>query len=290
MGFCLAGMGECGNKSSNEFTSNVSIINQTMTNMVSSTSNSSIIHNYNVQNNAVKLTRPPGYTGVNAKNCTFLNNQQMNATQKVSVSLDVTSTKNLQNQISNALKTANDTAIKQKTAFLQTASNESSTATTVNEAISNLVSTNISDEVRNSLDVILNNAQNNDLTIEGPIECTKENPYISSNIQNMLSSQIVDSITKALTGTTVSNLTETTSDISNKNDVDQEGEGITGFLKELGKLFTGSMTIIAVVVIVVAIIGAIVFFVFIKGGSKSPVAAFGAMLFGRKKVRFGRKY
>ena len=111
------------NDSSAEFNSNVSIINQTMTSMATNTSNSTTVHSFNVQNNAVTVTRPPGFTGINMKNCTISNNQVMNATQKVSVSLDVSSTKNLQNQIKNALTTSNDNAVKQKAGFLQTASN-----------------------------------------------------------------------------------------------------------------------------------------------------------------------
>ena len=170
----------------------------------------------------------------------------------------MSSTKNLQNQIKNALITSNDNAVKQKAGFLQTASNSSSSKTTVNEAISNLVTNNISDTVTNSLVAILDNAQNNKIIIEGPVECSKENPYIFSNIQNMLTSQIVDTITKALTGTTISNVMETSSDISNKNVGDQEGEGIgsviSAFFEGLAGLISGTVMAIGAIVIVLAII------------------------------------
>ena len=232
MGVCIVGMvGDCGNKSSSSFASNVSIINQAMTNMVSSTSSSSTVHNFNVQNNSIEIVLPPDYTykthGPPSKNCVFSNVQNMNASQKVSVSLDVNNIKDLRKQISTALKTENDQAVKQKSAFLQTASNSSSTATTVNEAISNLVSTNISESVRLELKTLLDNAQNNNLKIPGPVECSKENPTLSSNIQNMVSSQIVDSITKALTKTTLSEVMGTTSDIKNKGKNDEYFKFIT---------------------------------------------------------------
>ena len=282
MGVCILGMGECGNKSSSSFESNTKIINQTMTNMVNSTSKSTTVHSFNSQDIQIEV-------GGDMIDCPLTMNQKMVVNQKVSVSLDVSSTKNLQNQISTALKTTNDNAIKQKSAFLQTASNESSTATTINEAISNLVSTNISDSVTESLSVLLKALQKGGFKIGGNLKCMGK-PMVLT--QDMLVTQIVDTITKALTGTTVSNITDTKSDKDNKSVVDQEGEGITGLIAAFGKLFTGPMMIIAVVIVIVAIVGAIVFFVFIKGGGKvpSPVAAFGAMLFGRKKVRFGRRY
>ena len=293
------------NKSSASFASNTSIINQSMTNMVNSTSNSTTVHNFNVQNNSVKVIAPPGYTyatyGPLVKGCTVMNKQTMNATQKVSVSLDVSSTKNLQTQISNALKTANDTAIKQKAAFLQTANNESSTATTVNEAISNLVSKNINDSVTNSLTTLLNNAQNNVVELVGPVECTKENPTLSANIQELLSSQIVDTITKALTGTTISEITSTKSDIKNKTSSDQEGEGISGAISAVFSGFTGLVSglfdgvtgpfkwIIIAIVAAIIIGGLVAIFKKPSPPEASVAAAFGRMLFGGRKSRFGRR-
>ena len=264
MGVCILGMGDCGNKSSSSFTTNVSKISQTMSNMVTSTSNSTYVKNYNVQNNAVNVTAPPGYDrswGPLMKGCTMSNNQTMNATQSVSVSLDVSSTKNLQTQITNSLKAANDTSTKQKSAFLQTASNSSSSATTVNEAISNLVSTNISDSVTNSLQVLLDNAQNNIVNVVGPVECTKDNPNFTVNIQNMLVSQIVNTITKALTGTTLSNIQKSTTDATNKVTADQEGEGVTSIIDSLfdgiGGVISGPFKYIGIAIVAVVLLGII---------------------------------
>jgi len=292
MGVCILGMGDCGNKSSSSFTTNVSLINQSLTNMVNSTSNSTIVKNFNSQNMEVNV-------GGKSIGCTYSNNQNINASQKVSVSLDVSNTKNLQAQITNSLKASNDQAVKQQTGVLQTASSSTSTATTVNQAISNLVSTNITDSVLNQLSVILNNAQKNKVNIKGDAICTKENPTLSSNVQNILSSQIVDTITKALTGTTLSTLTKNESDIKNRGSVDQKGGGldtlISSFFSGLSSLFTGPIMIIGLIVIVLAVLafvfkGTISKIAESKAGvSSSPaaIAQFGRRL--AKMTRFGAR-
>ena len=301
MGVCILGMGDCGNKSSSSFVSNVRNINQTMTNMVSSTSQSVRVTQINVQSNKIKLVAPPGYDkswGPLSKNCVFKNTQEMNATQKVSVTLDLSSTKNLQTQVSTALKNANENAVKQKTDFLQTASNSSSSATTINQAIENLVSTNINDTVKQSLDQLMKNAQTNELEITGPVECAP-GTAISENVQKMVVSQISEALTKALTGTTLSNVSKLTSDNTNKNNADQEGGGIGSVISSVFKGLTGllgTMGMIWVAIIGIVVIGAIFFLPTILkavgggGTTKMGNGSFAQMLFGRRKVRFGRRF
>jgi hypothetical protein len=256
MGICILGMGDCGNKTDVKSITNITNINKTMTNMVSSRSQTVRATQINTQNMLVEVLPPPGYNAVTwgplIKNCSFKNNQTMDASQKVSVTLDLSDTAALQNQIASALKAASDTAIKQKTDLFQTASNNSNSYTNVNQVIDNLVSTNITNSVTNELKQLMKNAQNNSLKIYGPVDCGGKT--LSENTQKMLTSQISETLTKALTGTTLANVLKSSADSAIKNDVDQKGGGLTDFVKGvfegLGSLF-GSMYMIFIVIFIV---------------------------------------
>jgi hypothetical protein len=245
MGICVVGMGDCGNKSDQKAITNITNINKSMTNMVSSTKQSSIIQSFNTQSNKVKITWPnyPGFKRMPGEylidGCTFDNIQTMNATQKVSISLDLSSTTNLQNQISSTLKADQAQATKQKTEFLATASNTSNNYTEINQVIDNLVSNNITNEVVQHLTQILKNFQGNELILEGPIICRDGKPY-AKNKQEMLVTQISDTLTKAITGTTVANAISASATASQTQASDQEAAGATSFITGLlDSLFGG---------------------------------------------------
>jgi hypothetical protein len=104
----------------------------------------------------------------------------------------------------------------------------------------------------------------------------------------MVVKQVADKLTKALTGTTVDNLTKTEVVNTNKTVQDNESAGATGFLKAFGEIFTGPLKMIAIILIGLVVLGVIGIMVFKLMGSKSS-AGFGTMVFGRKKFRFGRR-
>jgi hypothetical protein len=285
MGVCILGMGDCGSKSDTKSVTNVEKINQTMTNMVSSKSQNVQATQINTQNMKVTVTRVPGYTGINIKNCVFKNNQEMNATQNVSVTLDLSSTANLQTQISNALQAANNTATTQKTAFLQTASTTANNYTTTNEAIKNLVSTNISDSLTQSLQQLMNNAQNNEVFLEGPVECAPGTSLVE-NVQKMLVTQISNTLTKALTGTTAGNAATSSSGVTTTSNTDQKGGGIGEFISSVFSGLTGLMTGPFLIIGLIVVVMGILFFVFRGTISKIAEKKLG---FGRRKGRVGRR-
>jgi hypothetical protein len=290
MGICILGMGDCGSKSDNRSITNIKNVNQTMTNMVSNTSVSTNVQQANIQRNKIKVLAPPGYDkswGPLMKNCTVKSSQNMNASQTVKVSLDLKDETALKNQISTALKTANETAQKNKTEFLATASTTSNNYTEVNQVIENLVSTNISKSVYDDLKQLMESIQENEGEFYGPIECAPGTAFYE-NAQTMVVKQVADKLTKALTGTSVDNVLETK--VENTNKTVQEGEsgGATGLLNAFGGIFTGPLMMILGIVIAVAVLGIIGLVIFKSLGSKKA-AAFGGMLFGRKKSRFGSK-
>ena len=148
--------------------------------------------------------------------------------------------------------------------------------------------------------ILMKNLQKNKFKVGGNLNC-KGQPMVLT--QTMLTSQIVDTITKALTGTTISNTTNTSSDTSNKTAVDQKGGGISdltdsifsGISGVFGSIFSGVSSIVKgpiIVIGVIVVLLAILAYVF--RGSISKIAeskagvSFGAMLFG-KKTRIGRR-
>ena len=280
MGICILGMGSCGNKSNTSFTTNVSNINKTVTNIINTNTNSASATNANT--NSFTLRQSPQVVLVPAsqygpavisepfscKNCTFNIGQSIVANQKVKLMAKIESKIDLQNKISNALKTDNSAKSTQKSQFLQTASNSTSTATTVNEAIENLISTNITDQTVNAINAMLTNANS------GLIELTGSNENLTiNNPQSIVSSQIIDLITTSITGTSMKNITSNTSDIKNKIDNDQSGEGIFS-------LFTGVFKFIAMGV--AAVVGIIVLIILAKMlMSKKQNVAVNNFLFGK---------
>jgi hypothetical protein len=292
MGICILGMGDCGNKTDVKSITNITNINKTMTNMVSTQSQTVSATQINTQNMKVEVLPPPGYNaswGPLLKNCTSINNQTMDASQKVSVTLDTKDTKALQNQVASALKAASDTAIKQKTDLFQTASNDSNNYTNVNQVIDNLVSTNITSSVTNELKQLMRNAQNNSFKTYGPVDCGGKS--LSENTQKMITSQIAEVLTKALTGTTLENALKSSADSAIKNDIDQKGGGLTDFIKGvfegLGSLF-GSMYMIFIIIFIV--IGALLYMF------RAPIIAIfkrtpaGKLLTKSEVSNFGKSY
>jgi hypothetical protein len=268
MGICILGMGDCANKSDSKAITNIKNINKSMTNMVSSTRQSSNVQSINTQSNTVEVVWPKDFTsadkkelilaGVYANNgCSFNNVQKMNASQKVSISLNLENKRSLQKQISSHLKAEQEQATKQKTEFLATSPSTANSYTEINQVIDNLVSTNIDDSVMQDLKQIMQNFQGNKLIIEGPIKCTDGKPY-ATNVQEMLVNQISESLTKALTGTTLAEAMASSAESSQKQKTEQESGGLTGFIKGLfeglSSLISGPIMIIGLIVVVLAIL------------------------------------
>ena len=105
----------------------------------------------------------------------------------------------------------------------------------------------------------------------------------------MIVKQLTDKLTKALTGTTVDNILSTS--VENVNKTTQEGEagGLTGLVKGffdgLSGLMTGPFIIIGIIVIVLAILAYVFRGSISKILEKKAGAAFGKVLFGRKRRR-----
>ena len=274
MGYCFAGLGDCGSKSDNKAITNIKNINQTMTNMVSSNSQSIQATQINVQSVRIEV-------GGDMDDCPLSVMQQMVANQTVKLTLDLKDTTSLKNQITTALKTENETAQKNKTEFLATASTSANNYTEVNQVIENIVSTNKVDELRVELKAFMSSLQEGVLIVKGNLKC-RGKPIVFS--QDMVTKQVVDMITQKITGTTLDNVLSTS--VENKNTTKQEGEsgGATGLIKGLfeglSSFFTGPLIIVGIIVVVLAILA------YVFRGSISKIAESKAgVSFGRRRRR-----
>jgi len=291
MGVCILGMGDCGSTSTNTVKETQNTINQALTNMVNDTSTSSNIRTINIQEGTVTLGNIKG-------GCKNLGNidQSIQSGQTVKLNINISSTKNLQDQVANALKAKVNNSTTQKQGFLTTASTTSNNYTSIDQYINNLVSSNITDSVRQSLDSLVKNHQKGNIKALD-IDCTGGGENIGNISQYAISSQVVDILFKALVKNDVKHTLDNKSETDVKNKVDQENSGLTGLVAELGKILNSILStpflIIGALILVVILLIVIFKFMF-TGSSKSSapvpkaVASFGKMLFGNKKI--GRRY
>ena len=273
-----------GSSQSSSVKQTVEVLNKSVTELVTKNTNSSSARNSN--SNSFRITI--GEKG-DVQGCNLSFTQKITASQQVKVMAKFASKADLQTQMKTALKNSVDQSSSSTQGALALSLNVQNSKQEINQKISNIIETRITNETVNEVNGFLDNLNNGELEIKGKWSCAASGGAIVIN-QSIVSDQIVELLSDTMVGNSITTTTDTTASADSKQKTISEQKGLDSIIDSIGGLFTGPMIIIAVVVIVVAIIGAIVFFVFIKGGSKSPVAAFGAMLFGRKKVRFGRKY
>jgi len=236
MGVCILGMGECGTSSTTTNNMTTKTVNEILTNMVSTTSQTVNATTISLQNAKIKLG--------DIKKCKDVGNltQTINNTQEIKITLDLTSTQSLQEQISNALKNAITTSNDQEQGFLSTASTSTNTYNNINDYIDNVTSTNITNSTVQDLKLIMSNAQKGNITL-GDIICKGDGKpdNIGNLAQSMFVSQIVEVLLKAIVGqeavTNLQNSTDNTENTENK----QENSGLGGVLNNLLKLLGGGM-------------------------------------------------
>ena len=284
---CFLGLGDCGN-----------ILNGIMTNVISKNSNSATATSVNLNSFTIQQMPPtvlvpavpailtPDKTAIlqpyipaivskapNITGCSIIIGQSIKSKQSVKLMAKITNINDFKTQIKNAIKTEVSNETKQKAAFLQTAANEASTATKINDLIDNRVETNITNETISSVNAMITNANSGILLLTGNVICPPGGSI--TNMQEIITSQIAELLTTSLTGTTLSNDIDDTSDTTIKNKIDQEGKG----------LFSGLEMLVyaAVAIVALIILGVIAKLVLSKGVSSTPAAT--AVAFGKKLKR-----
>ena len=156
-----------------------------------------------------------------------------------------------------ALTQANTNSVDQTSQALATVTNNSSTATNINQAIGNMVGNSVTESTVQELKAILKNVQNNNIIIDGPVVCTKENPFLIDNIQNIVSEQIANFLTSVVTNRTVEDIKSVLSDIDIDNTIKQKAGGlaevITSLFDGLAKLLSMPFVILGIIIFVLVI-------------------------------------
>lgn len=296
-GICIWGCGECGNKTDAVAVSNITNINNTMINLVNKSSASATVTAYDVNKLKVTIDEIIG--------CDTDISQTINSTQKVSVGISFKDSTDLKAQLTTALTSANSDSNNQKTAFLQTAPNVSSSTQTINDAISNLITVDKTNDIATALTALAKDLNNGIIRIK-KIKCTIPGQKIDIT-QGIVSSQIADVITKAITGTTVDEIVKASAKANNTNNNDQTGQGISqlvdSFFNGIGNIFSKGIlaAVLAVVIPCVLCFGLIYFIVHHRSVSSAAATIptqFGKITnsfsrfikkIGKKTSRFGKK-
>jgi len=156
----------------------------------------------------------------------------MGVTQKVSLNLDLKSTKDLRTQIENALKSKVKNDTDQKQGFLTTASTTSNNFTTIDGYIKNVTETKIEDKTVQELTQLLDNAQSGTF-LARDIDCSnmKGDANIGNITQSIISTQVVDLLLKSIMGQTAFQDFKNSAASDASNSTKQDNSGFTGLVK-----------------------------------------------------------
>ncbi len=269
-----------GSSQSSEVKQTVEILNKSMTNLVTKNQNSASARNINANNLRFTLgDKARIIPGTDPSKCSLNISQKINAKQTVKLMAKFTSKSDLQTQMKTALKNSIDQASSSQQGALATALNVQNSKQEINQKVSNIVETNITNETLNEVNGYLDNVNNGEIEIKGQYGC----PIVIN--QEIISDQVVTMLSDAMIGNSVSNSTDTATDASSKQTTSSKQQGVIDALSGL----LGTMGMIWIAVIAIVVIGLI--FVgpslikALSGGTTKMGSI--SMLFGRKKVRFG---
>jgi len=241
MGICILGLGDCGSKTDTSSVANKTLINQTLTNMITKTSQTATT---TIKANQTGSIHYKG--GVDMDNCPNALSiyQSLKVNSDIKLVLNTKSGSDLKTQIANALSALQTSDTKQKQGALTTANVSSSTHTTTNDVINNLVSTNVWNETAQTLNNTIKAFQTGKIDIDGPFKC-KNSANASQIVQEAIVSQLVGIMMDALYSTQVDTELKNTDDTKQviKTTQDNSGLGglIQGIMDTLAKLVGGAM-------------------------------------------------
>jgi hypothetical protein len=251
-----------------------------MTNLV--TKNTTSGSGTNINGNNLKIS----LKGAKIKGCPINIGQRIQAEQKITVMSKFNSLTDMRTQMTTAL---------QNTAAQQSSATQGALATTIgvqnskqeiDQKIKNIVETNITNETLNSVNGFLQNINNGEYDMSGlEYECPPGSPGLVVT-QDIISKQTIEMLSSAVIGNTVAATTDTKAVAESKQVTDIKQQGAIDAVG--GVITSGLMAMVApLVALIILAILIMIIWKFATGGSKA--ASFGAMLFGRKKFRFGRR-
>jgi hypothetical protein len=251
-----------------------------MTELTTKNTNSASARNINANNLTITFgenARP--MPGVNPKLCSLNVGQKIKASQSVKLMAKFASKNDLQAQMKTALQNSIAQASTSQQGALATALNVQNSKQEINQKVSNIVETKITNEVLNEVNGFLDNVNNGTMEFKGIFPCP-----ITVN-QEIISNQVVSMLSDAMIGNSVSTSTDTAASAASKQETSSKQQGV---IDAMAGLMQGPIMIIGLIVVVLGIL-AYVFRGTISKIAEKKAGAFGAMLFGRRKVRFGRR-
>lgn len=275
-----------GSSQSSQVKQTVEILNKSMTTLTTKNQNSASARNINANNLTLTFgdnARP--MPGTDPNKCSLNIGQKIKANQTVKLMAKFTSTNDLQTQMKTALQNSIAQSSSSQQQALATTLNVQNSKQEINQKVSNIVETNITNEVVNEVNGFLDNVNNGTLEIKGIFPCP-------INItQEIVSDQVVSMLSDAMIGNSISNSTDTAASAASTQATASKQTGIIGDLTGL----VGTMGMIWIAVIGIIVLGVIFFLPTILkavgggGTTKMGNGSFAQMLFGRRKVRFGRR-
>ena len=269
-----------GSSQSSHVKQTVEVLNKSMTNLTTSAKTMATARNVNANNLTIEFgekARP--MPGVDPNKCGLNVSQKINATQTVKVMAKFSSVTDLQSRMKTELKNSVDQASESTQAALATSIGVQNSKQEISQKVNNIVETNITNETLNEVNGFLDNINNGVFEFKGVFPC----PIVIN--QDILSNQVVEMLSDAMIGNSITTETDTAAVAESKQTSKSEQKGV---IDAFAGLLTGPIMVIGLIVIVLAVL-AYVFRGTISKIAEKKAGAFGAMLFGRKKSRFGSK-
>jgi hypothetical protein len=251
------------------------VINKSITNMVSKSTNSASAKNVNA--NMFRFTNGKGGETID---CDIKVGQSIKAKQGIKVMAKFKSLADLQTQLKTALKNSVDQSSELEQKSLATTIGVQNSKQSINQKISNIVESSITNETLNTVNGFLDNLNKYHFINYGKIKCSPgqkiqaDQSIVSEQLVELLADSIIENVTSTKTDSDASAESEQSSKLKQ-----------SGLLSDLGNLLSGPFMIIGLVVIVLAILA------YVFRGSISKIAERKAGVpsspvnFGNKKMK-----
>ena len=247
-----------GSAQSTSVKQSIQVVNEAMTNLVTINSTRTTARNSNINSANVTFgenARP--LPGIDPNKCGLNISQSINPKQSVKVMAKFENLNDMKTQITNALKSKAEASNDSTQGALATALSVQNSKTSINQAITNMVNTNVKTENLNEVNSFLDNLNDGIFEFKGFYPC----PIVIN--QSIISDQIVSMLSDAVVGNKISNITDNSASADSKNNNSSKQQGLVDALS--GLISSGAFAIIAPLVLIL-IIGIIVKVVISKSG------------------------
>jgi hypothetical protein len=214
-----------GSSQSTNVQQSLAVANKTVTDVVSETTTN--VNTTQINTNSFTLNIDPSFVSDGKVRISV--GQKIVAEQRPKVNSAVKNESELKSVLTSALQSSADSMSKSQIGALAIGLNLQQTNQTVNQAISNLVETSITNKTITNIDNILNNANNGNITLAG----TMRKGIDVDSPQDIITSQITDTIMNSITQNSVATEIGNRMDAANKTAMSSKMQGLIDALSKL---------------------------------------------------------